>query len=456
MVYLIALIAALTGFLFGFDEGIISGVLQQIKTDFSMNDRQTGFMMGLMPFGALVAACLVGRFADWSGRVLVLFLVPVVFSAGILTLVFTTSFELLCVARFLLGLSIGMSVVVSPLYIAEAAPHDIRGKLVVYFQLAITIGIFCSYLLNVFALDFIPWRWMFATGLIPSTVLFIGAFFLPESPRWLCARGKFREAEQSLCRLYDRDCPTNPVKKELNVILDSLRKETKTKVWKELFSKQLRPCVALGMLLFFFQQVSGINVVIYYAPIIFKEMQLGTDFANLLATLGIGTVNVLMTIFAMQWIEKIGRRPLLMMGFIGTAITLFLVALIAYLDIPEIRWIAAVSLFVYIAAFAVGLGALPWVMMPEIFPFKVRGQGASLSAGSNWVFNTIVVATFPILLQDFGISWTFICYGIACVAGLLFTIRYVPETKGISLEDIEAHIHSRKPLRKLGRKRGCS
>lgn len=451
MIYLIALISALTGFLFGFDEGIISGVLPQIKETFGMNDGQTGFMMGLMPLGALVSACLIGRFSDWSGRLIVLFLVPVFFSIGIFTLILTQSYVFLCVARVLLGISIGMSVVVSPLYIAEAAPRHIRGKLVIYFQLAITVGIFCSYLLNVFALDYLPWRMMFATGLIPSTLLFLGAFFLPESPRWLCSHGRIAEAEKALCQLHDRDCPTKPVETELTLIQEAIRNETKVNIWRDLFSKSIRPCVMMGMLLFFFQQLSGINVVIYYAPIIFNQLQIGTNFASLLATLGIGTVNVVMTIVAMRWVEKIGRRPLLMIGFIGTALTLFLVAFITYLDIPELRWIAAVSMFLYIAAFAVGLGPLPWVMMPEIFPLEVRGQGASLSAGSNWAFNTIVVATFPVLLRDFGISSTFCFYAVACVLGLLFTIRYVPETKGLSLETIEEHIRSGRPLRFLGK-----
>jgi sugar porter (SP) family MFS transporter len=451
MIYLIALICALTGFLFGFDEGIISGVLHEMKEEFQMTSRETGFMMGLMPFGAFIAACFIGRFSDWSGRLLVLFLVPIFFSFGIFVLMLTSSYKLLCVARLLLGISIGMSVVVSPLYISEAAPEDIRGKLVIYFQLAITLGIFCAYLVNLFAVDYLPWRWMFATGLIPSTLLFFGAFFLPESPRWLCARGKVRKAEKVLCRLHDRDHPTESVKKELAAIQESIRKETKATVWRQLFSPSIRPCLALGMLLFLFQQLSGINVVIYYAPTIFKEMQLGSHFVTLLATLGIGAVNVIMTVLAMRWVEKIGRRPLLMIGFIGTALTLFIVGLITYLDIPEIRWIAAVSLFIYIGAFAVGLGPLPWVMMPEIFPLKVRGPGAGLSAGSNWAFNSIVVATFPVFLHTLGISWTFLIYAITCVIGFLFTLYYVPETKGLSLEAIEEHVRSGKPLRLLGR-----
>ncbi len=452
MIYLIALVASLTGFLFGFDEGIISGVLKQIQADFSMTHAQVGFMMGLMPFGALVAACLIGRFSDWSGRRMVLFLVPIFFTAGILMIVFSSSYILLCIARICLGASIGMSVVVSPLYIAEAAPFEIRGKLVIYFQLAITIGIFISYLINLFAVDVLPWRLIFSIGLIPSTILFLGAFFLPESPRWLCATGKIMAAEMALKKLHGSHYTSNEIKAELELIQESIRTESKKSMWKELFSKKMRPVVALGMLLFFFQQVSGINVVIYYAPIIFEKMNLGSDYANLLATVGIGALNVFMTIVAMRLIEKLGRRLLLILGFLGTGIALVLVSIITYIDLPEIRWIAAISLFVYIAAFAIGLGPLPWVMMSEIFPLKIRGQGASLSAGTNWAFNTIVVATFPSLLHDVGISMTFAFYALACIIGLFYSMRYVPETKGLELEKIEKYIRTGNPLRKLGRK----
>ncbi len=451
MIHLIALIAALTGFLFGFDEGIVSGVIEQIADDFGMNSRQVGFMMGLMPFGALVSAALIGRFSDWAGRRLVLFLVPIIFSFGIFMTIFTTSYEFLCVARILLGISIGMSVVISPLYIAEAAPKEIRGTLVIYFQLAITVGIFCAYCLNLFALNLLPWRMMFAMGLIPSAVLFIGAFFLPESPRWLCARGKIDEAKKTLSRLHGKHRVTQMIGEELKSIEQSVRHESKNNVWKELFSKAIRPCALMGVLLFFFQQLSGINAVIYYAPIIFKKMEIGSQFATLLATVGVGGLNLLMTIVAMRLIERVGRRPLLMIGFAGAAISLCTVALITYLNIPDLRWIAAVALFTYIASFAIGLGPLPWVMMPEIFPLKVRGQGASLSAASNWAFNTIVVATFPVFLHDFGISATFILYAVTCVVGLFFTMRYVPETRGMSLEAIEKHVRSKKPFRLLGR-----
>ncbi len=449
MVYLIALISALTGFLFGFDEGIVSGVLPMIKEAFVLNDKQVGFMMGLMPFGALVSACVIGRFSDWAGRLRVLHLVPILFAIAIVILMTTSSYFLLCVSRVLLGVSIGMSVVISPLYIAEAAPSEIRGKLVIYFQLAITIGIFCSYLINLFAVGHIPWRMIFAAGFIPSALLFFGSLFLPESPRWLCSRGRLDEAEEALCRLYGKE----KAKRELREIEQVVHMQKEKKNWKELFSKKIRPSLLVGMLLFFFQQLSGINAVIYYAPTIFGELRLGGHFAGLLATLGLGAVNVFMTVLSMRWIEKFGRRPLLIAGFIGTAGSLFFIALLEYFQVPSLGWLSVLLLFVYISAFAIGLGPLPWVMMPEIFPVKVRGEGAGFSAGSNWAFNTIVVATFPILLHEVGISLTFVLYAIACVLGLLFSLYYVPETKHLSLEEIEAHIQSGKPLRTLRGKR---
>lgn len=455
MIYLIAMIAALTGFLFGFDEGIMSGVLASIKTDFGLNDKQTGFMMGLLPFGALVSSCLTGKFCDWIGRVQVLRLVPIIFAIAIWLIIGTHSYKALCIARLLLGVSIGMSVVVSPLYIAETAPSEIRGKLVVYFQLAITIGILISYILNVLNAShemYLPWRWMFGVGFIPAALLFVGALFLPESPRWLCAHGEKQKAEGILQNIYSLRSAKR-AKEEIAEIEDSIHKEQRRKRdWRAILSKNIRPCLSLGVLLFFFQQLSGINVIIYYAPIIFSKLNLGSEMANLLATVGVGTVNVLMTFVAMRWVEKMGRHPLLLIGFAGTAISLLAIAFISYFHLDTLNWLAALCIFIYIAFFAVSLGPLPWVMMPEIFPLAVRGEGASCSAASNWFFNTIVVATFPILLHNIGIGPTFAFYALACIVGYFYAMRYVPETKYLSLETIEEHVRSGKPFRLLNRK----
>lgn len=453
MIYLIATIAALTGFLFGFDEGIMSGVLPAIQEDFNLNAGQTGFMMGLLPFGALLSSAITGKLSDWMGRLSILHLVPIIFTIAILMIVMTESYETLYFARFLLGVSIGMSMVVSPMYIAETAPKEIRGKLITCFQLAITIGILSAYILNLinaFNVDAFPWRWMFCTGLIPAAALFFGSLLLLESPRWLCAKQKKAKAAEVLHRLFRS--PSRVEQELVDIELAIKKGRAQKRPWRYLISPQVRPCLALGILLFFFQQLSGINVIIYYAPIIFNELQLGSTTASLLATVGVGTLNVLMTLVAMRWVEKMGRRPLLMLGFLGAAVSLLFIAMIAFFNIESLNWFSAVCIFIYIAFFAVSLGPLPWVMTPEIFPLKVRGEGASCSAASNWLFNTLVVATFPILLQNVGIGITFAFYSGSCILGYLFSLRYAPETKNLSLEKIEAYVHSNKPFRMLGRK----
>lgn len=451
MIYLIAFVSAITGFLFGFDSGIISGMLETISKDFKLDQYQIGFLMGLLPFGALFASCLTGRLSDWIGRLQVLYLIAIIFSVAIVGILLTNSFAILCLMRFCLGISIGMSVVVTPLYIAETAPTEIRGKLITCFQLAITLGILAAYLINLFVAGKISWRSTFAIGLIPSTALFAGALFLPESPRWLFLKGKTKEAHQVLHRLYRRKFHPDRVEHELAVIKKSILKKQSVGIWKELISKRGFPCLVLGMGLFFLQQVSGINVVIYFAPKIFQQMQLGTTSVVLLATVGLGTVNALMTFVAMNLVERIGRRPLLILGFSGAALSLGMIALFTQFEGPVFQWLSAGSIFLYIAAFAVSLGPLPYILMSEVFPLKIRGQGMSLSAASNWGFNTLVVASFPILLGVLGISYVFLLYAMACVLGLLYAFRYVPETKGLSLEEIEEHVHSNKPLRKLGR-----
>lgn len=451
MIYLIAIVSAITGFLFGFDEGIVSGILDHIVKEFHLTPYQTGFFMGLLPLGALFAAYFTGRISDRIGRLRILYLIAIIFTIATLGIFFTHSFEVLCLMRLLLGLSIGMSVVISPLYIAETAPSKIRGKLVIYFQLAITLGILASYLINLFVAQTIPWRWVFATGLVPSTALLIGAFFLPESPRWLVLKGNAQKAHKVLFHLYGRKQHPEKIEKELNHIKQSIVREKKIGIWRELLSKRGLPCLILGMGLFLLQQVSGINVVIYFAPKIFQQMQLGTTSVTLLATVGVGTLNVLATFIAIGLIEQIGRRLLLIIGFAGAAVSLGLIAFFTQFTGPFAQWISAISIFAYIAFFAMSLGPLPYILMSEVFPLKIRGQGMSLSAASNWLFNTLVVASFPILLKDLGISAVFLCYSVACVVGLLYAIRFVPETKGLSLEEIEEHVHSGKPLRTLGR-----
>ncbi|MCX6988082.1 MAG: sugar porter family MFS transporter [Chlamydiae bacterium] len=449
MIYLIAAIASLTGLLFGFDEGIIAGVLDNITTDFQLHHYEIGFMMGLLPLAALFSAFFTGKLADRIGRLHVLYFISILFAIGTLGIVLFHSFVILCIARFLLGLTIGMSVVIAPLYIAETAPEKIRGKLVICFQLAITIGILSSYAISALLTGLISWHWMFATGLLPASALFIGSLFLPESPRWLLMKGRNKEARIVLYQLYGKKSHPEKIEKELNQIQDALSHTTTQGVFKELFSKRGMPCLLIGVSLFFFQQMSGINVVIYFAPKIFQAMHMGARSATLLATVGVGLVNTLMTCVSFSLIERIGRRSLLLFGFFGAACSLGMIGIFTLMDGSIFQYLATIAIFLYISAFAIGLGPVPFVLASEIFPLKIRGQGMSFAATSNWTFNTLVVSSFPSLLVSIGVSYIFLFYSAICVLGLLYTLRFIPETKGLSLEQIEEYVQSGKPLNTL-------
>jgi sugar porter (SP) family MFS transporter len=459
MIWLIAVIASMTGFLFGFDEGIVSGVLWIIQKDFDLTAADTGLMMGLLPFGALVAALLTGRFSDWIGRLGVLYLIAIIFSAATLGIIFTDSFFVLCMMRLCLGISVGMSVVVVPLYLAETAPSSIRGRLITCFQLAIGTGVLAAYIINWILAGTLYWRWVFALGLVSCLILFIGLFFLPESPRWLYAHGKKQQARDILLKFSCKECNQSETSRydeidaNLALMHELALKEKNMNAFGELFSKQFSATIVLGLLLFFFQQLSGINAIIYYAPTIFDSMHMGLETTKLLVTVGLGTVGVIMNFVSLRLVETVGRRPLLIFGFTGAVISLGIIAGMTYFAPGAFLWLLAACLVLFIAAFAVGLASLPYIMASELFPSKARGLGMSLSAASNWGFNVLVVASFPILLENIGISAVFLFYAVASLLGLLYVLRYVPETKGIPLEKIEEYLLSNQPLRELGRER---
>jgi sugar porter (SP) family MFS transporter len=451
MIYLIAIIASLTGLLFGFDEGIIAGILDKIVTDFQLRHYEVGFMMGLLPFAALFSAFVSGKIADRIGRLHVLFLISILFCIATLAILLFHSFIVLCIARILLGLTIGMSVVVAPLYIAETAPESIRGKLVTCFQLAITVGIVCAYLISQILSPSMPWQSLLGTGLVPGSLLFFGLLFLPESPRWLLLKGREKEAHHVIQILYGKKFHPKKIEQELLNIKKNLLNKPGKKVFRELFSKKGLPCLLIGITLFFFQQMSGINVVIYFAPKIFQEIQIGTRSVALLATVGVGLINMLMTCVSFALIERIGRRLLLMIGFIGAGFSLGIIGIFTILEGPAFHLIATAGIFLYIASFAISLGPVPFVLTSEIFPLHIRAQGMSFAATSNWTFNTLVVASFPSLLVWFGVSYVFLFYSIICLIGLLYTFWFIPETKGLSLEKIEEHVRSKKGLLSIGR-----
>jgi len=344
-------------------------------------------------------------------------------------------------------LAIGVASYVAPLYISEISPANVRGSLVSLNQLMITCGIVVSYLVDyMLTLGKNEWRWMFGLGAIPATILLIGMAYLPETPRWLVSRGLVDKAKDVLSRTGSVD----NVDAEIKNITSSM--SDKKCSWREVFVPWVRPALFVGIILAFFQQATGINTIIYYAPTIFEFAGFGTHKVAILATVGVGMVNVLMTLVAIWLLDKLGRKPLLYVGMAGMALSLAVLGIafnVAALS-DLLKWIAVGSVLVYIASFAISLGPIFWLIIAEIYPLKIRGRAMSLATVANWGFNMIVAATFLTLIEKLGKAGTFWLFALISVAGVIYCYLFVPETKGCTLEQIEEHLHSGRNLRKLG------
>jgi sugar porter (SP) family MFS transporter len=449
MMYFLASVAAIAGFLFGYDEGVIAVAGTLLEADFPMSPAVRGFMTAAVPLGALAAASVAGPIVDRFGRRRVLTAAAALFTAAALIAGAITAVWMLVAARLVLGLAIGMASVAAPLYIAEAAPLKQRGSMVATYQLAITVGILGSYLTGLVIPGPGSWRLMFGLGAVPGVLFLVGLPFLPESPRWLMRKGFASEARASLQRLRDA---RSDIAGELDEVARTTQAEGGRKVgYRALFEPAVRPAMIVAVGLFFLQQLSGINAVIYYAPEIFSKAGFDSAETQILATAGIGTVNFVTTIFAMFLIDRVGRRPLLVLGFAGTAATMLIVALAVVNASLVPSWLVNVMLLLYIASFAISLGPLPHVMMSEIFPLRVRGPGMSMASISNWGFNFVVVFAFPVMLAGPGLAFTFTMFAVICLSGILFTLARMPETTGHSLEAIERHLESGQPLVALRR-----
>lgn len=452
MAWIVAIIGSVAGFLFGYDEGIIAGSLDLVKNYFDLTATHIGIMASALPFGALLGAMLIGMFMATKGvkrfgRRSLLSFAGFLFFFGALGAGYADSITVLVFSRLILGLAIGLASVLTPLYLAETAAIEARGAVVAIYQLAMTIGIVCSYSVNYLLIDHQAWRIMFASSALPALILAIGILFMPESPRWLCSIGRRQAASKALKKLRK----THAIEHELLDIETTLAKEPTKGNWLLLFKRPLLPVLMLGTILFCLQQLSGINVVIYFAPEIFKNLGLDSTTGQILATMGIGMVNLLVTIIAILCVDKVGRRKLLLLGFVGTSLSLIALCLFSLNNVPWLPYLSVICLTVYIFSFAISVGPIPHIAMAEIFPLHVRGAGMGLSAMSNWSFNTIVIFSFPLLQKMFGIEYTFAVYAFICFLGLIYTYFYMPETKNISLEQIENHVMSGKPLRLLGR-----
>jgi sugar porter (SP) family MFS transporter len=440
LVLIMAVTAALGGLLFGYDTGIISGALLFIREDFGLSDAAQQTVVGSLLFGAVLGALIAGPLTDRAGRRSAILAAGLVFALGSLAAALATGTGILVVARFFLGLAIGSAAASVPVYIAEISPRRVRGRLVSLQQFAITLGILLSYVVG-YLLSFAEaWRWMLALGAVPAVVLFVGMLFLPESPRWLIGRGREADARAIMERTQDPDEDVE----ELITEIKAQEREEGSGTYRELFSPLVRPALTVGVGIAFFNQLVGVNAVIYYAPTILERAGLGTS-AALLSTVAIGLVNSVVTGAALLSIDRLGRRPLLLIGMSGVVLALFVLGL-AYL-LPSqsgfVGLILVLGLIVYIASFAASLGLGIWLLNSEVYPLKVRGKGSSAGSLTHWVLDLIIASSVLTLINTITATGMFWLYGFFGIIGILFVYRFVPETKGRTLEEVDAELMRR-------------
>lgn len=435
-VYLATICAALGGLLFGYDTGVISGAVLFITKQFSLSVFPTELVVAVVLLGAAAGALSGGRIADWLGRRRTLLITSIIFIVGAIICAFAGSLHVLIAGRLIVGLGIGLSSVV-PVYISEISPASARGWQASLYQLAITIGILAAYLVDYAFADTEGWRWMLGLAAVPGLLLGLGMIALPETPRWLLERGRVAEARKVLHRVRG-----NPdIEAEFQEIQNTLSVASERGRFSDLLLPAVRPALIIGVGLAIFQQVTGINTVIYYAPHIIQAAGIPSASGAILATAGIGLVNVIMTVVSMLLIERVGRRPLLLTGIIGMIITLGVLGFAFRISTQSttLAWVAVITLMAYVASFAISLGPIFWLLIAEIYPLRIRGLASGTAATTNWAFNLLVSLTFLSLVQWLGATWTFWVYGLLAIGAWLFSYYLVPETKGRTLEEIEEH-----------------
>jgi sugar porter (SP) family MFS transporter len=507
-IVLIALIVALGGFLMGFDASVISGVNKFIELEFALTKLELGWAVASLTVTATLAMMVAGPISDKIGRKQVLTYAALLYFVSAIGSAFAPSFLFLVIARMIGGLGVGASLIIAPMYIAEIAPPQLRGRMVSFNQLNIVLGISVAFFTNYMILqlgesdaawaqslkfDEYNWRWMLGLEALPAILYFFALFIVPKSPRWLAMKGRYDEALAIMKRAAEEE----EAKKIIQSVKDSVKNDTsgdKLPI-KELFQPALRTVLSIGLVIGILQQITGINSVFFYAPMIFEQSGIGTD-ASFVQAILVGLVNLVFTIIAIALIDKLGRKPLLIFGVGGIVVTMFLLAYgfnqatytltsetvqtlpaevnqeqlapligqtfdndISYKQairsalgeepakayesqlitaaVKMNAWLILFGILGFVAAFAVSVGPVMWVLFSELFPNWIRGLAISFVGLVNSGVSTLVQFIFPWELDTLGSSMTFLIYGVFAVLGLIFIIAKVPETKGKSLEELE-------------------
>lgn len=435
--YIIAIVASLGGLLSGYDTGVISGALLFINETWVLPDTLQGFLVSSVLIGAVIGAATNGILADIFGRKKIIMATAVIFILGSILCAFAPNVYVLILSRIFVGFAVGIVNFVVPLYLSEVSPKNLRGTLVSLYQWAITAGILFSYFINaVFAQAVYNWRWMLFAGVVPGLVLFIGMCFMSDTPRWLVSKNRDDEAKKVFSKIEPDIEPEKEIAEIKETLVDNRQEKTfRLKKW------MIMPFV-VGIGIMFAQICTGINTIIYYAPTIFKTAGFDSNLTAIYATTGIGVVNFIMTIVAVFFTDRIGRKPLLYFGLTGVMLSLFALGTsFAFAGVlgSSLKWVAVGSLVTYIICFAMSLGPIGWILVSEVFPLRIRGIAMSVCTVSNFAFNFFVVGSFPVLLHRIGGAWTFWIFGIVSILCIIFVYFFVPETKGISLEEIESN-----------------
>ena len=428
-------VVALGGFLFGFDTAVISGAEKSIQQYWSLSVFEHGLTISIALIGTVIGSLLGSRPCDKFGRKNTLYFVAAAYLISSLGTALAQSWSMFLIFRFLGGLGVGASSVTAPIYISEVSPADRRGRLVGLFQFNVVLGILVSYLSNYLLSQTgdTSWRMMLGVQAIPSFIFLILIRFIPESPRWLILKKQAIDKALPILKVI------NPLNYENELVaIENSHLEAKGIVNDHLFSGKYKAPIILAVLFAFFNQVSGINAIIYYAPRIFEMAGLGSH-SSLLSTVGIGMINFIFTLLGINIIDKVGRRILMLVGSFGLIAALFLVAFTFYLGHFS-GFAIPVYVMVFIAFFAFSQGAVIWVFISEIFPNEVRAKGQTLGSSTHWIMAALIAFCFPYLAEKLGGATTFFFFGFMMVLQLIFVWRFMPETKGKSLEQIESNI----------------
>ncbi|MEO7964938.1 MAG: sugar porter family MFS transporter, partial [Gemmatimonadaceae bacterium] len=427
--------SALAGFLFGFDTVVISGAEQTIQTLWGLSAGMHGFAMGAALYGTVVGSLIGGWPADHYGRRRTLTYIGVLYIASALGCAFAWNVSIFIIARFIGGVGIGISTVAAPLYISEIAPPRHRGRLAGMFQFNIVFGIVVAFASNALlaGIGENAWRWMLGVAAMPSVIYTIMCFSIPESPRWLLTRKRDRAAGLKTLALIEPDATQAQLERDADAIERSSSEQHSTRGF---WSMRLRIPILLAFLVAFFNQLSGINAILYFAPRIFELTGLGTK-AALLQSVGIGITNLVFTFVGLWLIDRLGRRTLLFIGSLGYIASLGLCSWAFY---TQHYSIVPACIFAFIAAHAIGQGTVIWVLISEIFPNQFRATGQSLGSATHWVFAALLTTVFPAMVSSFAPGAIFAFFCGMMVLQLIWVVLMVPETKGVPLEEIQKQL----------------